>query len=60
MVFHRLIVRSKIVNVAEIDVEKVRGGINTPGVAMKRVVHLGDIFGALLAKCQCWQENTVL
>ena len=43
--FHRLKIRSKTTDVAEIYVEKVRGGIKTPGVAIKRAVRPGDIFG---------------
>ena len=38
VVFHRLRTRSKTVNVAEIEVVKVRGGIKIPGVAIKRAV----------------------
>ena len=45
--FHRLKIKSKTTNVAEIDVEKVRGGIKTTGVAIKRVFCPGDIFGPL-------------
>ena len=46
MVFYRLKIRFMTANVTEIDVEKVRGGIKTPGVAIKRVCP-GDIFGSL-------------
>ena len=40
-------ITSKTVNVAETDVEKVTGGIKTPGVAIKLVIHQGDFFGPL-------------
>ncbi|MPC82473.1 hypothetical protein E2C01_077142 [Portunus trituberculatus] len=45
MVFYRLKIRSKTVNVAEIDVEKVEGGVKAFGVIIKKGVRPGDIFG---------------
>ena len=41
VVFHRLKIRSKTANVADINVERVRGGINTLAVAIERVSVLG-------------------
>ena len=45
VVFHRLKIRSKTANAAKIDVEKVRGGIKTIGVVIKRAVRPEDISG---------------
>ena len=42
VVFHKLKIRCKTTNVAEIDVENVRGGIKTLGVAIRRAVYPGD------------------
>ena len=39
-VFYRLKIRSKIANIAEINVEKGRGGIKTAGITITRVVRL--------------------
>ncbi|MPD03679.1 hypothetical protein E2C01_099326 [Portunus trituberculatus] len=47
VVFHRLKIRSKNTNVAEVNVEKVEGGVKAFGVVDRRVIRPGDIFGPL-------------
>ncbi|MPC15304.1 hypothetical protein E2C01_008091 [Portunus trituberculatus] len=47
VVFYRLKIRSKTVNVAEVNVEKVEGGVKAFGVVIKRGIQPRDIFGPL-------------
>ena len=47
MVFYRLKIRSKATNVAEVEVEKVEGGLKTLRVDTRRAVRPGDICGPL-------------
>ncbi|MPC46954.1 hypothetical protein E2C01_040686 [Portunus trituberculatus] len=47
VVFHRLKIRCKTVSVAEVNVEKVEGGVKTFGVVIKRGVQSRDISSPL-------------
>ncbi|MPC46861.1 hypothetical protein E2C01_040591 [Portunus trituberculatus] len=47
VVFHSLKIRSKTAKVAEVNVEKVEGGVKTFVVFIKRGVQPGDISGLL-------------
>ena len=47
MVFHRLEIRSKYTNVAEIESKSNRGSVKTPKVVSRGAVRLGDICGSL-------------
>ena len=47
MVFHRLIIRSKATNVAEIERKSVRGSVKPPEVVNTEAVRPGDICGPL-------------
>jgi len=47
VIFHRSEIRSETTNVAEVDIEKVRGGIGTPLVVTMRLVRLRDIYSPL-------------
>ncbi len=49
IVFHRIEVRAKATNVAEVNIEKIGRVVKTPlGVVSKGVVRPGDISGPLL------------
>ncbi|MPC72391.1 hypothetical protein E2C01_066696 [Portunus trituberculatus] len=50
VVFYRLKIRSKTVNVAEVNVEKVEEGVKAFGIVNERGVRPGDTFGPLLRK----------
>ena len=47
MVFHILEIRSKAMNVAEIESKNVRGSVKTPNVISRGTVRPGDICGPL-------------
>ena len=47
MGFHRLEIRSKATNVAEIESKFIKGSVKTPEVVSRGVVRLGDICGLL-------------
>ncbi|MPC68861.1 hypothetical protein E2C01_063071 [Portunus trituberculatus] len=48
VVFHRLKIRSKTANIAEVNEEKVEGGVKTYMVDTERAVRPGGISGPFL------------